>query len=227
MDSILTLENVAKSFESPSSKERLKILSDINLRVGRGEVVAILGKSGSGKSTLLSISALLLRKDSGKILYEGKDSDEMSQREIERLRSTTIGFVFQSSFLMEDFSALENVMMPLLINRVKKADAKERAYEMLSLVGLEDRALHRPSKLSGGERERVAIARSLSYSPKIVFADEPTGSLDEVSAKQTEDLLLNAVKKNGTSLVLVTHNRDFASRSNRVLTLQGGRLEEL
>ena len=223
-DEILRLEHIEKSYRM--AKGELRILEDISLSLSSGETVAIVGQSGSGKSTLLSIAALLLKKDSGKIFYKGEDCDLMNANGIEALRAKAMGFVFQSSLLLQDFSALENVAMPLLIQGMDRKTAFGKAMQYLAMVALSDRASHRPSMLSGGERQRVAIARALSSDPYIIFADEPTGALDESSADNVANILLDSVKKEGKGMILVTHNLALASLCDRVLSLKGGKLEK-
>ncbi len=223
-DELLRLENIRKSFQTPDKKGELTILDGVDLSLGRGEVISIVGQSGSGKSTLLSVSALLTDISSGRILYDGKDVSLLSERELSDIRARRMGFVFQSSLLLEDFSALENIAMPLMIQGKKRKDALEEARAFLSLVLLDDRADHRPKALSGGERQRVAIARALVTSPDIIFADEPTGSLDEKNAEMVEQMLLSTVKEKGKGMILVTHNPDFAAKADKVYTLKGGNL---
>ncbi len=208
---LLRVENLSKSYPSEEKGGKLVILEDINLMLKQGETIAITGKSGCGKSTLLSLLALLSPKDGGKIYYEGMDTDQIKERDRARLRNEKMGFVFQNSMLLEDFSALENVAMPLMIKGEKKKIALEKAQEYLKMVGIEERKNHRPIKLSGGERQRTAIARALITEPDVIFADEPTGALDEESAVLIESLLLKATIDRNTALVLVTHNPDFAS----------------
>ena len=226
MSDVLRLEDIRKSFPSPSGG-RLSILSGADLAVGDGEIVAIEGRSGSGKSTLLYIAALLSSPDSGRIRILGHDASELDADGRLSLRRNGIGFVFQSSLLLGDFTALENAAMPLLIQGKSRKDAYARASEMLAMLGLGDRKDHRPDKLSGGERQRVAIARALSAGPSIIFADEPTGSLDEKSAECVEDMLLSAARSSGSALVYVTHNPDFAARADRTLLLSEGRLSDV
>ncbi len=218
---LLELENIRKSFPSPEGG-RLEILSDISLSVEKGEVISIVGKSGTGKSTLLSIAALLSLPDSGRVLYSGKDTSDMKETERDGLRAFDMGFVFQSSRLLKDFSALENIAMPLMIQGKKKKEAFRIAEEYLVLTGLEGRAKHRPQELSGGERQRVAIARALSGNPSVIFADEPTGSLDERNARAVEELLFESVRKTGHCMLLVTHNPQFASQADRCFELSKG-----
>ncbi len=226
MNSMLQLQGITKSFPSPSGG-RLSILAGIDLDVSPGEVVSIVGRSGCGKSTLLSIAALLASPDTGRVIYEGRDSTGMGERELAKLRSQAMGFVFQSSELLADFSALENTAMPLLIQGMKRREAFASARDCLSLAGLTDRMDHRPAELSGGERQRVAIARAIAGNPLIIFADEPTGSLDEKSAAVIEEMLLDTVRHTGHSMLLVTHNSAFAARADRMLELREGMLHAL
>lgn len=224
-DELLRMENITKSFPLPKGGE-LSILKDISLSLHSGESIAITGKSGSGKSTLLSIAALLSLPTSGRILYMEKEVSSFSDSALAGLRNRNMGFVFQNSMLLEDFTALENTAMPLLIRGERKKDAFEKAMHYLTLVGMEDRADHRPAALSGGERQRTAIARALSPGANIVFADEPTGSLDEETSLITESLLLDAVRKEKRGLLLVTHNISFAEKADRMFTLMNGVLYE-
>lgn len=224
-DELLRLENVSKTYATGNG-ESLHILESINLTLKEGDAVAITGKSGCGKSTLLSVAALLSERDGGKIFYEGMDVDEIKVKDRAEVRNRKMGFVFQSSMLLEDFSAIENIALPLLIRGVPKKEAFERAEEYLALVEMSDRRIHRPSRLSGGERQRVAIARALIGEPAVVFADEPTGSLDERSARRIEELLLSSVRAEGRSLLLVTHNPAFAQSADRRYVLSGGVLNE-
>ena len=225
MSSLLKLEGIVKSFPSPMGGA-IEILQGVNLTLEKGEVVAIVGRSGSGKSTLLSIAALLSSPDRGRIFYNEKDVTALKEKEISVLRSH-IGFVFQSSQLLSDFSALENTAMPLMIQGEKKERAFSEAREFLKLVGLEERETHRSAELSGGEKQRVAIARALAGNPHVVFADEPTGSLDEKNAELVEELLLSAVRSTSHSMLLVTHNMSFARKADRVFELREGRLSEI
>ena len=223
---LLRVENLSKSYPSEEKGGKLVILEDINLMLKQGETIAITGKSGCGKSTLLSLLALLSPKDGGKIYYEGMDTDQIKDRDRARLRDEKMGFVFQNSMLLEDFSALENVAMPLMIKGEKKKIALEKAQEYLKMVGIEERKNHRPIKLSGGERQRTAIARALITEPSVVFADEPTGSLDEKTSRIIEELLIESVRKTNRGLILVTHNPVFASKAHKVFVLSNGVLNE-
>ncbi len=225
MNKILEISELSKSFPLPS-KKKLEILSDLNFSVEKGLSVSIVGKSGCGKSTLLQIAASLLKPTSGSVKIEGVEIFKMSEKELCNLRNNKLGFIFQNSLLLEDFTALENIMMPLLINKISKNKAEKRAKELIDLVGLKDRSQHKVQQLSGGEKQRIAIARALSTSPSIIFADEPTGSLDEKNAQFIEDLLLSLVKKEETTLILVTHNNNFADKCDKKYVLTFGKIEE-
>ena len=227
MNSILRLDGISKSFDSPSGGGSLEILRDINLEIREGESLSITGRSGSGKSTLLYIASLIEKPTQGRVFYDGQDATAWDDRRLATLRRERMGFVFQNSLLLEDFSALENVMLVLLNRGFAKDDARRKAVDMLTAMGLGDRLDHRPMMLSGGERQRVAIARALAISPRIIFADEPTGSLDEKSADIVEDMLLDAARSTGAALVYVTHNSAFASRADRTLLLSEGRLSDV
>lgn len=223
---LLRMKKISKSFPTPGEDETLSVLKDINLTLHDGESIAITGRSGCGKSTLLSIAALLSLPTGGKIFYSGEEVSSFNEEKLARMRNRYMGFVFQNSMLLEDFTALENVAMPLLIRGEKRRSALEKAEYYLELVSMEERRNYRPNILSGGERQRVAIARALSSSPKIVFADEPTGNLDEKTSSTVENLLFDAVKKEKKGLLLVTHNSLFASSADKVYTLLGGVLYE-
>lgn len=220
---ILRLEDISKSYST--SQGPLNILEGLNLTVSEGEICAIVGQSGSGKSTLLATAALLLKKDSGKIYYNSNDTDGMDAKQIEKLRRSSMGFVFQSSLLLEDFSALENIALPLMIQGKREKEAMEEAKYYLELVDLYERKEHRPDKLSGGERQRIAIARALAPKPDIIFADEPTGALDEMSADKVSGILFDVIKKEKRGMLLVTHNNALAAQADKVYVLKGGKLE--
>ena len=203
-----------------------EILRDVSFNMNEKTRCALAGANGCGKSTLLSVAALLSRRDNGKIYYSGLDVDQIPPKDLSALRNRKMGFVFQSSMLLEDFSALENVAMPLLIRGVGRKEAYSKAKEYLALVDIFDRMDHRPSRLSGGEKQRVAIARALIGEAEVVFADEPTGNLDEKNARIIEELLISTVKKAGRGLLLVTHNPLFASKADRTCVLSEGVLHE-
>lgn len=216
---ILKLSNITKSFPSLSGGEDLLILDKINLEIKMGETISIQGKSGSGKSTLLSLAALLENPTSGNIYYKDREVSSLNDREKVDLRRNSMAFIFQNSLLLEDFSALENVSFPLLVKGMNKKEAQKEAKEYLERVGLAERLHHRPKELSGGEKQRVAIARALITKPDIIFADEPTGALDEESSSIVENLLLEIANQGNHSLLLVTHNTAFASLCKRQYTL--------
>lgn len=217
---VLALEDIGKTFRAVTRDGKdLEILRSVSFSLERGESLSIVGRSGSGKSTLLYIASLIEKPTSGRVLYSGVDTSSLGERQSAALRREKMGFVFQNSLLLEDFSALENVMIPLLNCGVRKAEAKKRSEEILERIGLEKRLDHRPFELSGGERQRVAIARAIVTRPEIVFADEPTGALDEESQSLVEDMLFSLVRDEGIALLLVTHNSAFASKSDRTMTL--------
>ena len=216
------LSGVEKSCEGPA--ERITILKNMDLTVRAGESLAIVGASGSGKSTLLHLLGALDTPTAGKVLFEGKSLPDMTPVEKAHFRNKKLGFVFQFHHLLPDFTALENVAMPLLIGKKKPADIERQAKAMLQAVGLEHRSHHRPSELSGGERQRVAIARALVNKPRLVLADEPTGNLDARNADSIFQLLgeLNVAQR--TAFLVVTHDLQLAKRMSRQLEMRDGRL---
>ena len=219
----IELENICKSFPSADANAPLQILNNINFCLNSNESTAIIGKSGTGKSTLLQICGGLDKPTQGTVLFNGTDISKLNDAKMSELRNKKIGFIFQANMLMEDFTALENVMIPALISGKKN---KEKAEELLRQLNLEDRMNHYPAQLSGGEKQRVAIARALINDPDVILADEPTGSLDEENAKEVEDRLLEIVKSGNRTLLLVTHNMDFARRCDRILVLKNHTLTE-
>lgn len=222
----IELINVSKSFPSADSKLGIQILNKINFCLNSNESTAIIGKSGTGKSTLLQICGGLDKPTEGTVLFDGIDISKLNDSKMSELRNKRIGFIFQANMLLEDFTALENVMVPAMIAGKKKAECKSVAEDLLKQMGLQDRMNHYPAQLSGGEKQRVAIARALINNPDVILADEPTGSLDEENAKEVEDRLLNVVKSGSRTLLLVTHNMDFAKRCNRILLLKNHTLTE-
>ncbi len=222
---VLACTHLAKTYES--NKLKVPVLLDVNLEIAPGECVAIVGSSGSGKSTLLHLLGGLDDVTSGQVFLEGRDLVNMSERERGVARNQKLGFVYQFHHLLPEFSALENVMMPLTIRRADKTEARQRAQDMLARVGLEQRAVHLPGELSGGERQRVALARALVTKPRCVLADEPTGNLDRATAQQVFDLMLDLKQEAGTALVIVTHDNDLAAQAQRRLHLIDGVLSEV
>ncbi|NNG15157.1 MAG: ABC transporter ATP-binding protein [Gemmatimonadales bacterium] len=202
----------------------IEVLTDVNLEVRRGEFVAIVGESGTGKSTLLHLLGALDRPTSGEVRLDGQSYGESTPTDLAVARNRKIGFVFQFHHLLREFTARENVAMPLLIAGVPEADALRRAEELLTTVGLGPRLSHRPTQLSGGEQQRVALARALATDPLVVLADEPSGNLDHRNSERLHDLLAGMARDLETALVIVTHNRLLAARADRVLTLEDGRL---
>ena len=221
----LKLSHIARTFGKGST--RLEILKDINLEIGQGEIVALVGPSGSGKSTLLHIAGLLDTPTAGTIEIAGQNATKMNDAGRTKLRQKTIGFVYQSHLLLPDFNALENVMMPQLIAGIKAKDAEGHAKDLLKEVGLSHRLTHRAGQLSGGEQQRVAIARALANSPALLLADEPTGNLDPKTADEVFDTFLRIVRQTGLSALLATHNPELAQKMDRRISVVDGCIEEL
>jgi lipoprotein-releasing system ATP-binding protein len=225
MSTVLEARCVKKVYTSEAGP--LEVLSCVDLAVGLGEVVAVVGASGSGKSTLLHLLGALDDVTEGEILAEGQSYATLSADEKDELRNRKIGFVFQFHHLLREFSALENVMMPLLIAGWDEHRARSRAEEMLAEVGLAGRMTHRPAALSGGEQQRCAVARALVHDPRVVLADEPSGNLDNLNSEKLHDLLFGLTRNLETALVLVTHNPVLAQRADRIVLLEGGRLRQM
>jgi lipoprotein-releasing system ATP-binding protein len=204
----------------------IRVLNEVSLTVQRGEMVAIVGASGAGKSTLLHVLGALERPSAGRIRLDGQAVDSLSDAGLDSLRNRAVGFVFQFHHLLREFSAVENVMMPLRIAGVPDDVARERAEALLDRVGLSSRLHHRPSALSGGEQQRTAVARALAGRPALLLADEPSGNLDWHNAEQLHDLFAELARDQALGLVVVTHNQSLASRADRTLMLEGGRLVE-
>ena len=219
---ILAARGLFKSYPTPSGK--LDVLLGVDVTVPRGTILAILGASGSGKSTLLNILGTLDRADAGTLHLSGRRLDGISEREVSRFRSRRLGFVFQFHHLLPEFTAEENVMMPLLIAGSEHEAARARARAALQRVGLTERWDHHPAQLSGGEAQRVAVARALAPEPELILADEPSGNLDQRSAEALHELLASLAAEQHQTLVVVTHNDRLASRAHRVQTLHAGRL---
>lgn len=219
---VLKLENVTRRFTQGG--ETLEILSGVNAEINRGEIVALLGPSGSGKTTLLQISGLLEPPSSGKVYVGGIAATDTSDEARTAMRRGQIGFVYQFHHLLPDFTALENLLLPQYIAGKPKDAARERAEHLLSLVGLQKRLGHYPSQLSGGEQQRVAIARGLVNHPSLLLADEPTGNLDPKTADEVFAVLVHTIRTENIGALVVTHNHDLAARMDRVLELRDGRV---
>lgn len=224
-ETVLEARQVQKSFQQ--GPVTLDVLRGVNVAINAAERMAIVGASGSGKTTLLQILGGLDKPSNGHVLVDGRDIHELSERERGELRNHALGFVYQFHHLLPEFSALENVAMPLLVRRMATGEAKDRAKEILTRVGLGQRLDHRPHQLSGGERQRAAVARALVTQPKLVLADEPTGNLDGKNAEQVFELMLELNRERKTSLVVVTHDLRIASRMDRALEIEGGMLREV
>jgi len=221
-DTVLRCQNVCKTFDDGAT--RVKVLEHVDLIVPAGEMLAIVGSSGAGKSTLLHILGGLDSPDEGDIWVAQEQLSTLNDKAKSRLRNRYLGFVYQFHHLLPEFNALENVCMPLLIRGSSPKLARQTAQAFLEQVGLQDRQTHRIGQLSGGERQRVAIARALVTEPRCVFADEPTGNLDQHTAEKVFELMLDLNKKLNTSFVIVTHNRSLASQMHRTLILEQGNL---
>ena len=219
---VLEAVGIEKGYDAPTG--RLEVLRGVDLKLKRGTVLAILGVSGAGKSTLLNILGTLDRPDRGTLTIRGRRVDGLGEEALAEFRARRIGFVFQFHHLLPEFTAEENVMMPLLIAGEPERAARERARQALAAVGLAERWEHRPSELSGGEAQRVAVARALAPEPELVLADEPSGNLDPAAAHQLQDLLASLAREKHQTFVIVTHNDRLAALADRVLTLDAGRL---
>jgi lipoprotein-releasing system ATP-binding protein len=212
--------NINKSFETAAGE--LKVLKDINISITEGEIAAIIGASGAGKSTLLYILGALDKPTSGKVLFQKNDIFMMDESALSHFRNKSIGFVFQFHHLLPEFNALENVMLPGMISSRNHSQTEKKARELLEEFGLSKRIRHRPGELSGGEQQRVAVARALMQNPKIVLADEPTGNLDTVTGNEIFELFVDLNRKKNISFVIVTHNKQLSDRCHRVLEMADG-----
>jgi lipoprotein-releasing system ATP-binding protein len=216
----LSLRDIKRTFVQ--GDRRLEVLKGITLDLKPGEIVALVGQSGSGKSTLLHIAGLLERPDEGDIVVGGKSAGTAGDRERTVMRRQFLGFVYQYHHLLPEFSAIENVMLPQMLNGKSRAEARRRAAELLAMVQLKERADHRPGRLSGGEQQRVAIARAIANAPRVLLADEPTGNLDSSTADAVFRQLLALVRDTGMAALVATHNPDLAARMDRTVTLKDG-----
>lgn len=216
---MIKAEKITKSFGS------LQVLKGIDLEVRRGEIVSIVGPSGAGKTTLLMIMGTLEKADAGKIFIDGHELNALSEKKLSDFRNKHIGFVFQFHQLLPEFTALENVMIPALIGNVKHSAAEERARELLRLMGLSERAEHKPAELSGGEKQRVAVARALINNPLVVFADEPSGSLDSDNKAELHNLFFELRDKLNQTFIIVTHDEQLASITDRTIHMKDGVIE--
>jgi putative ABC transport system ATP-binding protein len=221
---IIKLDNVWRTYQL--GKTEVHALRGLSLEIFPGAFVAIMGSSGSGKSTLLNIIGCLDSPTKGKVYLKGKDISAMSESQLSQFRGRILGFVFQEFNLLSNLSAIENVMLPMIFQGVSQLKRKERAKELLVSVGLEDRVFHEPGELSGGERQRVAIARAFSNSPEVIIADEPTGNLDSVTGKKIMEVLTDFHKKEGKTVVVVTHDAKIANYAEQVVNIEDGRIVE-
>lgn len=213
---MIQAQNIFKSYD------QLQVLKGVNLQIDPSEIVSIIGKSGSGKSTLLHILGTLDQPDSGKVFIDGIDVSKLNSKEVAALRNTKIGFIFQFHHLLPEFTALENVLIPSMILKDYSPKQEKRAQELLDFLGLKDRIKHKPNQLSGGEQQRVAVARALINQPAVIFADEPTGNLDSESSEELHQLLLQLRNEFGQTFVIVTHSKELSKISDRTITMQDG-----
>src|SRR2546430_1908901 len=220
MNSPLALTGIERTFIQ--GDRRLEVLRGVSLELRAGEIVALVGQSGSGKSTLLHIAGLLERPDGGDVVLDGKGAGALGDHQRTILRRKFLGFVYQYHHLLPEFSALENVMLPQMLNGLSRSEARRRAADLLAMVQLKDRADHRPGRLSGGEQQRVAIARAVANAPRVLLADEPTGNLDASTADTVFRQLLTLVRETGMAALIATHNPDLAARMDRTVHLKDG-----
>ena len=220
-EKMIEIQGITKSFGE------LQVLKGIDLTIYKGEVVSIVGPSGAGKTTLLQIMGTLDKADAGSVLIDGKEVGGMKEKELSAFRNQRIGFVFQFHQLLPEFTALENVMMPALIGGTSQREAMKKAQETLEFLGLTERASHKPSELSGGEKQRVAVARALINNPAVIFADEPSGSLDSRNKEELHQLFFDLREKLGQTFVIVTHDEGLAQLTDRTIHMRDGRIEAL
>lgn len=220
--SILAISNLSKTYQSGSRK--LTVLDDVNFSIDAGETISIVGPSGSGKTTLLGLCAGLDSASTGHVSLNGENLQSLTEDQRASVRNQHVGFIFQNFQLLPTLTALENVMVPLELK--KRKDARQKAQELLEKVGLGNRSTHYPTQLSGGEQQRVSIARAFANEPKILFADEPTGNLDTETGEMIEKLIFDLNKEQGTTLVLVTHDLELAAKTQRIIHIKGGKIQE-
>jgi lipoprotein-releasing system ATP-binding protein len=213
---LIQTKNITKSFDT------LQVLKGVDLNIEKGKIISIVGTSGAGKTTLLQILGTLSRPDNGSLILDGKNPLEMGEKELAAFRNQHIGFVFQFHHLLPEFTAFENVCIPGFIGQKPKAEVEARANELLVFLGLNDRLDHKPNELSGGEKQRVAVARALINNPSVIFADEPTGNLDSKNQSELHDLFFSLRDEYGVTLVIVTHDRDFAQMSDVIFEIKDG-----
>ena len=213
---MITAKHITKSFD------KLNVLKGIDLEIRKGEIVSIVGPSGAGKTTLLQILGTLDKPDAGKVLYDNTDVIRLNDKDLASFRNKNIGFVFQFHQLLPEFTSLENVMIPVLIGKVKLSEAEKRAKEILDFLGLKDRMSHKPNELSGGEKQRVAVARSLINKPSVIFADEPSGSLDTQNKEELHKLFFDLRAELNQTFVIVTHDEQLAQSTDRIIHMTDG-----
>jgi lipoprotein-releasing system ATP-binding protein len=225
MNNILQITNLSKNYAHPAGA--ITVLSDANFSLNKGEIVALVGPSGSGKSTFLQMAGLLDTPDSGQIILQGNNLSTANDKIRTQTRNQKIGFIYQFHHLLPEFSALENVMMPALLAGNLRSNSSLAATQLLQAIGLADRAQHMPNELSGGQQQRVAIARALINRPALLLADEPTGNLDEKSAQQVLQIILQQSREHGMAAIIATHNMEIARQLHRIVTVRDGRIETL